>query len=148
MKLKNIPKEDLELMGYDDIALLILQENGKKMKLRDIFTKVCDVLELPSETVDNELMDFFEQMSINKKFIMLDKGYWDLQSRHKLDLVFDEEEDEEEEILEDTEEDLEDDIIDDDDEDIFYDKDDDTDDVEDDDLSDLVVVDDIDENTL
>ena len=147
MKLKNIPKEDLELMGYDDIALLVLQENGKKMKLRDIFTKVCDVLELPSETVDNELMDFFEQMSINKKFIMLDKGYWDLQSRHKLDLVFDVE-DEEEEILEDAEEDLEDDIIDDDDEDIFYDKDDDTDDVEDDDLSDLVVVDDIDENSL
>ena len=35
-------------------------------------------------------------MSINKKFIMLDKGYWDLQSRHKLDLVFDEEDDEEE----------------------------------------------------
>ena len=45
MKLKDIPKEELELMGYDDIALLILQENGKKMKLRDIFAKVCQVLE-------------------------------------------------------------------------------------------------------
>ena len=74
MKLKDIPKEELELMGYDDIALLILQENGKKMKLRDIFAKVCQVLELPEETVDNEIMDFFELMSINKKFIMLDKG--------------------------------------------------------------------------
>ena len=70
MKLKQIPKEELELMGYDDIALLILQESGKKMKLRDIFTKVCAVLELPEETVDEELMDFFEQMSINKKFII------------------------------------------------------------------------------
>ncbi len=146
MKLKQIPKEELELMGYDDIALLILQESGKKMKLRDIFAKVCAVLELPEETVDEELMDFFEQMSINKKFIMLDKGYWDLQSRHKLDIVFDDEEDEEE-LVEDEDEIIEDDIAD-DEEDIFYDKDDDTDDVAEDDLSDLVVVDDIDESNL
>ena len=146
MKLKQIPKEELELMGYDDIALLILQESGKKMKLRDIFAKVCAVLELPEETVDEELMDFFEQMSINKKFIMLDKGYWDLQSRHKLDIVFDDEEDEEE-LVADEDEIIEDDMSD-DDEDIFYDKDDDTDDVAEDDLSDLVVVDDIDESNL
>lgn len=146
MKLKQIPKEELELMGYDDIALLILQESGKKMKLRDIFAKVCAVLELPEETVDEELMDFFEQMSINKKFIMLDKGYWDLQSRHKLDIVFDDDEDEEE-LVEDDEELVEDDIADDED-DIFYDKDDETDDVAEDDLADLVVVDDIDESNL
>ena len=115
MKLKQIPKEELDLMGYDDIALLILQESGKKMKLHDIFAKVCEVLELPEETVDEELMDFFEQMSINKKFIMLDKGYWDLQSRHKLDIVFDDDEDEEE-LVEDDEELVEDDIADDEDE--------------------------------
>ena len=145
MKLKQIPKEELELMSYDDIALLILQESGKKMKLRDIFAKVCAVLELPEETVDEELMDFFEQMSINKKFIMLDKGYWDLQSRHKLDIVFDDEEDEEELI--DDEDNTSDDNMEDED-DIFYDKDDETDDVAEDDLSDLVVVDDIDESNL
>ena len=133
MKLKQIPKEELELMGYDDIALLILQESGKKMKLRDIFAKVINVLGLPEETIDEELMEFFELMSTNKKFVMLDKGYWDLQSRHKLDLVFDMEEDDEE-----TEED----------DDIFYDKDDETDDVAEDDLADLVVVDDIDESNL
>ena len=126
MKLKQIPKEELDLMGYDDIALLILQESGKKMKLHDIFAKVCEVLELPEETVDEELMDFFEQMSINKKFIMLDKGYWDLQSRHKLDIVFDDDEDEEE-LVEDDEELVEYDIAD-DEEDIYYHKDDQTDD--------------------
>ena len=145
MKLKQIPKEELELMGYDDIALLILQESGKKMKLRDIFAKVINVLELPEERIDEELMDFFELMSINKKFVMLDKGYWDLQSRHKLDLVFDMEEDDEE--LENEEEDnIEEETEEDDD--IFYDKDDETDDVAEDDLADLVVVDDIDESNL
>ena len=144
-KLKQIPKEELELMGYDDIALLILQESGKKMKLRDIFAKVINVLGLPEETIDEELMEFFELMSTNKKFVMLDKGYWDLQSRHKLDLVFDMEEDDEE--LENEEEDnIEEETEEDDD--IFYDKDDETDDVAEDDLADLVVVDDIDESNL
>lgn len=145
MKLKQIPKEELELMGYDDIALLILQESGKKMKLRDIFAKVINVLGLPEETIDEELMEFFELMSTNKKFVMLDKGYWDLQSRHKLDLVFDMEEDDEE--LENEEEDnIEEETEEDDD--IFYDKDDETDDVAEDDLAHLVVVDDIDESNL
>lgn len=146
MKLNEIPKEELELMSYDDIALLVLQEHGKKMRLRDIFAKVCGILELDDATIDDELMDFFEQMSINKKFIMLDKGFWDLQSRHKLDLVFDEDDEEEEELEEeeeiiDSEEEIED-------EDIFYDKDDETDDVDEDDLADLVVVDELDDTNI
>ena len=136
MKLKDIPKEELELMGYDDIALLILQENGKKMKLRDIFAKVCQVLELPEETVDNEIMDFFELMSINKKFIMLDKGYWDLQARHKLDIVFEDEEENNNDIEREEDDDL------------FYDEDDDTVDDTEDDLADLMVVDDLEESNM
>lgn len=140
MKLNEIPKEELELMGYDDIAVLVLQESGKKMKLRDIFKKVCEVLGLPEEVIDERLVDFFELMSINKKFIMLKNGYWDLQSRHKLDIVIEEDEDDEEELIE---EDIEEDIELEEEDDIFYDKDDETDDVvDDDDLSDFVVMDD------
>ena len=141
MKLSEIPKEELELMGYDDIAVLVLQESGKKMKLRDIFKKVCEVLELPEEVVDERLVDFFELMSINKKFIMLKNGYWDLQSKHKLDIVIEDEEDDDEDLIE--EEIEEESVIEAEDEDIFYDKDDETDDVvDDDDLSDFVVIDD------
>lgn len=147
MKLKDIPKEELELMGYDDIALLILQENGKKMKLRDIFAKVCQVLELPEETVDNEIIDFFELMSINKKFIMLDKGYWDLQARHKLDIVFEDEEDEDD-LMEEDEEENNNDIEREEDDDLFYDEDDDTVDDTEDDLADLMVVDDLEESNM
>lgn len=145
MKLKEIPKDELELMGYDDIALLILQESGKKMKLRDILARICKVLDKSEETIDEELMEFFEVMSINKKFIMLDKGYWDLQSRHKLDIVFDDEEEDEEIETEESDDELDETEED----DIFYDKDDETDDiVDDDDLSDLVVVDDLEETEL
>lgn len=144
MKLSEIPKDELELMGYDDIAALVLQESGKKMKLRDIFKKVCEVLDLPEGTVDERLLDFFELMSINKKFIMLKNGFWDLQSKHKLDVVIEDDEDDED-IIEEDEED-EDEIMEDQDEDIFYDKDDETDDVDDDDLADLVVIDENDED--
>ena len=66
--LKDIAKEELETMGYDEIAYLILEESGKKMKLLDLFTKVCKVLNLPVETVENRIGDFFELLSINKKF--------------------------------------------------------------------------------
>ena len=147
MKLREIPKEELELMGYDDIALLILQESGKKMKLRDIFERVCKVLELPESVVDEQLMDFFEQMSINKKFIMLKNGFWDLQTRHKLDIVIEDEEDDDDELLEEDDE-LEDIPEDEEEDDIFYDKDDETEDVDDDELADLVVIDAEDEANL
>lgn len=146
MKLSEIPKEELELMGYDDIAALILQESGKKMKLQDIFKKVCKVLDLPDNVVEEQLMDFFELMSINKKFIMLKNGYWDLQTRHKLDIVIEEDEEDEEELIEDEEE--IDDMEEPEEDDIFYDKDDETDDVDDDDLADLVVIDADDEANL
>ena len=143
MKLNEIPKEELELMGYDDIAALVLQESGKKMKLRDIFKKVCEVLELPEEVVDERLVDFFELMSINKKFIMLKNGYWDLQSKHKLDIVIEEDEDDEEELIDEELEEENELELEEEDEDLFYDKDDDDDDVvDDDDLSDFVVIDD------
>ena len=146
MKLSEIPKEELELMGYDDIAAVILQESGKKMKLQDIFKKVCKALNLPDSVVEDQLMDFFELMSINKKFIMLKNGYWDLQTRHKLDIVIEDEEEDEEELeiedeeIENIEEPEEDDI--------FYDKDDETEDVDDDDLADLVVIDSEDEANM
>ena len=66
MKLREIPKDELELMGYDDIALIVLQESGKKMKLADIFKKICNVLELPESSYEDELMAFFEKMSTKK----------------------------------------------------------------------------------
>lgn len=147
MKLNKIPKEELELMGYDDIAYIILQESGKKMKLIDIFKKVCDALELPEATIESQLMDFFELMSINKKFTMLENGYWDLQLRHKVDVIVEDGDEEDEEVAPD--EDVEE-IADEEqeDDDLFYEKDDDTDDVVDDELSDLMVIDPDDEQNM
>jgi DNA-directed RNA polymerase delta subunit len=139
MKLKDYKKEDLQNMGYDDLAALILEDAGKKMKIADIFKKINSILELDPSEYENKIGDFFELLSTDKKFIMLDKGYWDLRSKHAPKVVIDEEDDVSGDLVED-------DIDEEDEEetDIFYESDSD-DDEEEDDLQDLVVVDEEDE---
>lgn len=138
MKLKDLTQEELQTMAYDEIAYLILEETGKKMKLLDLFKKVCKALTLPESVVEDRIADFFQLLSINKKFVLLKNGYWDLATKHKQDIVIEDEDeiiDEEisaEEEMEDEEEN----------EDIFYDNELDNDDEEEDDLKDLVIIDD------
>lgn len=137
MKLKEYKKEDLEIMGYDDIAILVLQDSGKKMKVADIFKKICDALELSESEYENQIGDFFELLSTNKNFIMLENGFWDLKSKHNSKIVIDEEEEDLSEVS-DEEEEMEENS--DEEEDIFYETDDD-DEVVEDDLNDLVIID-------
>ena len=142
MKLKDLSKEELELMGYDDIAYLILEDSKKKMKINELFQKICDLLGLGEKEFENQIADFFEMLTTNKKFIMLDDGSWDLRTRHSEKLVIEDDDEEFEEIVDEepaTEEENTDD------EDVFYDEDSD-DDPTDDDLKDLVIIDDDEEN--
>ena len=146
MKLKDLTKEDLESLGYDDIAYIILSESKAKLKLSDIFKKICDLLDLSEAEYEAKIGDFFQMMSTDKRFIMLEKGNWDLKSRHQTTIIMDEEEEEEieEETIDDT------DIIEPDEEDEddnFYDEDDtEQDDPDDDDLKDLVIVSDMEDD--
>lgn len=100
MKLKSISEEEIETMSYDDIAYVILKEKGKKMKLLDLFNGVIDQLKLNKEEAENHLADFFSLLSTEKRFIQLDKGFWDLRENHtsKVELSDIEEDDEEDEI--------------------------------------------------
>lgn len=142
MNLKDKTKEELESMTYDEIAYLVLEEANKKMKLLDLFKKVCKILELPEETVEEKIADFFELLSINKKFVLLPNGYWDLSTNHLQDIVV---EDEEEDFSDSTDEIDEEDEMDEED-DVYYDDDlDVTEDEEEDDLKDLVIIDDSEE---
>ena len=138
MSIKDISKEELETMGYDEIAYLVLEAAGKKMKLLDLFKKVCKALELPEETVEDRIGDFFELLSINKKFVLLKKGYWDLAVNHVQNIVV---EDEEDGLVEETINEEEDIEIEEEEEDIFYDNELDDNDDEEDDLKDLVIID-------
>ncbi len=105
MKLNEIPQEELELMGYDDLAFLILKDENKKMKINDLFKKICSILNLSDQEFENRIADFFEILTTDKRFTMLEDGYWDLKDRHSQKVIIDEEEDfidetEEEEVEE------------------------------------------------
>ena len=139
MKLNDIPKEELETMNYDDIAYIILNEESKKMKINELFKKVCEALELPENAFEEKIADFFELLTTDKRFIMLEDGYWDLREHHNPQVIIDDEEDEE--LINDVEEESEEEMHEEEEEeDIFYDTDTD-DDLPDDELEDLVVID-------
>lgn len=138
MKLKDLSKEELEAMSYDDIALMIITETGKQYKINELFKKVCDLLDLSEAVYMDKLPAFFDVLSTDHRFIMLENGTWDLKTKHSTKVVFesDEEEDLEEIGVEEEQEENEEE----ENEDIFNDNEDEIDD-DDDDLKDLVIID-------
>ena len=139
IKVEEIDKEELELMSYKDITNLILAEKGK-MNTADLFKYIVELLGLPKSTFEKQIGDYYTTLSTDKRFVLLEDGYWDLRTNHTSDKVIkakeevedeeEEEEEEEEEIVEDETENYDETN---DDEDAYDDSDDD--------LKDLVVVD-------
>lgn len=139
MKFKTINKEDLETMPFDDIAYIILKEKGKKMKINDIFKIICDELNLGEDAFENQIADFFALLATEKRFIQLEKGYWDLRENHTAEINIKELEDELED--DDVTEEKEDEDVEEHESDFYDDIDETDDDDTDDDLRDLVIVD-------
>lgn len=133
MSIKNISKEDLELLSNKDITNLLLEEKGKQTT-PDLFKKIIKLLDLPDTTFDNKIGDYYTSLTTDKRFILLEDGTWDLRSRHTSDKIVKVEEEEDIETEDEVEEEEEDnfDSIDSDEDDI---------DDSDDDLKDLVVLD-------
>ncbi len=144
MKKINLTEEEIATMSYDDVANIILENNGKKMKTPDLFKEVIKVMNLPESDFENHLADFFELLSTDKRFIMVEKGYWDLKINHSTKLII--EDDEDDEIIE-----IEDEPVTDEEEnveEINYDEEIIDDDETEDDLKDLVIMDDPEENEI
>ena len=137
--MKSIKKEDIKDLSYKDITNMILENNKKGMNTLDLFTMIVELLDLPKDTIDTKIADYYTSLTTDKRFLLVD-GLWDLRSRHTSDKVLvdatedelDEEEFEETDELDEEpeEESYEDDI----DNDTSYDEDDDG-------LGDLVVLD-------
>ncbi len=144
MKLKSLSKEEIETMSFDDLAYEILKEKGKKMKTADIFKTICDLLEMNDAAYEAQIADFFTLLATEKRFIQLDKGFWDLRENHTAKIEIEDFSEDEEEI-EDT---IEEETINDED-DIYLDETKESDDDEtDDELKDFVVIDEDNESEL
>lgn len=136
MKITDLSKEELESKSYDDIAYMILESSGEKVKITDLFKQICDLLGLSNKEYEAKIADFFQVLSTDHRFIMLEKGFWDLRSRHQAKIIIEDDEEDIDANLEEENEELEEN-----DENVYYDEDEPTDD-EDDDLQGLVVVND------
>ncbi len=143
--MKELKKEDIENLSYKDIAFLMLEKEKKGINTLDLFTKMVNLLELPSVTIENKIADFYTTLATDKRFILVD-GVWDLRKRHTSDkIIVDETEEEDETELDDLRDDL-DSVEDEYGDEYTDDVDSDFDDSNDDDLADLVVLDEEDLN--
>lgn len=136
MQLKNMTKEDLEILSYTDLTEIILNESKKTLNTAAIFHKICDLLGYSDEEYTSKIGDYYTSLTTDKRFIFLENGEWDLSKKHpvKIELDDDDEDDEIEEseedepIEEEEEESIDDENIDDDL------------DTEDDDIEDLAIL--------
>ena len=86
MSIKDMKKEDLELLSYKDITNLLLEEYGAE-NTAELFKKIVKLLKLPSSVFDNKIGDYYTMLSTDKRFILLEDGKWDLRTRHTSDKI-------------------------------------------------------------
>lgn len=94
MKLKEMKKEELEVLSYTDLTELIIKENKKSMNTASIFKCICELLELSEDEYASKIGDYYTSLTTDKRFILLENAEWDLKDKHKVEIVLDEEDDE------------------------------------------------------
>jgi len=139
MKLKDKSPEELEIMSYTDLTYMILKEEKKTMNTAVIFRKICELLGLSEDDFSEKVGDYYTSLTIDKRFVMLESGEWDVRDNHAVEISLDDE-DEEEISEEENDEEIEEDEEVEEDIDSVIDDDNDLDDT-DDDLEDLAVLD-------
>ena len=146
MELNKIPKNELELLSYTEIAKMYLKENKTTKNTAELFRKICNLLELSEDVYVDSIADFFQSLSTSKEFILLENGEWDLKSNHKvkidIDDIYDETSDETEENENESDEDITEDELEENDLDLIDDTKSFIDDDDDDDLANLTIIND------
>ena len=141
MKLKDMNKEELELLSYTDLTYMLLSEGKKTMNTPTIFRQISDLLEYSDDEYTSKIGDFYTDLTIDKRFVLLSNNEWDIRDRHSIELTLDEEEEIVDEIITEEPEELEE-LSEEEEENIDTLDDDDALDDDDDDLSSLSIIDD------
>ena len=138
--LNKMTKDELELLSYTKIAEMYLKENKTTMNTAELFKEICNLLGISEAEYQEKIADFFQSLTTSKEFILLNDGKWDLKANHSVKINIDD-------IYEESDEGVENEEENDEIEDEYEDEEDnyDTpieDDYNDDDLSDLTILDD------
>jgi DNA-directed RNA polymerase delta subunit len=100
MKLNNLSLEELELMSYTDLTYMMLKESKKTMNTPTIFKEICKLLDLSDSAYEDKIGDYYTSLAMDKRFVMLENGEWDIRDNRSVEIVLDEDDEEEEEIEE------------------------------------------------
>ena len=142
MKLNKMPKEELETLAYSDLTEMILKEKKKAINTPTLFKEICKLLELTDDDYANQIGDYYTSLTTDKRFILLDNACWDLRDKHKVEIILDDEDMEDEDYGEDSQDD-EDEVVETvEPEDNDAMEDEEGIDTDDDDLDDLTIIDD------
>lgn len=138
MNVNDMSREELEILSNTDLTYMLLKELKKTMSTKELFKKICDLLGYDDNDFSSKIGDYYTSLTIDKRFVMLDNGEWDIRDNHKIEIPIDDDTDEDEEEIEDEDNETKDESLE-EDLDSIENVDDDLDDV-DDDLSDLAVI--------
>ena len=143
MKLNKMPKEELETLAYSDLTEMILKEKKKAINTPTLFKEICKLLELTDDDYANQIGDYYTSLTTDKRFILLDNACWDLRDKHKVEIILDDEDMDDEEYDDNEVADDEDEVVETvESEDIDAMEDEEGVDTDDDDLEDLTIIDD------
>lgn len=91
-----------------DIAFDLMQKKKKEIAFPKLWDEVTQIKGLSQSQADDLIADFYSDMSLDDRFVILKDNKWDLRCRHKFeDVVIDTDaimvDDDEEEVEEDEE---------------------------------------------
>ena len=82
MKLKNMSKQELEVLSYTDLTEIILKENKKSMNTASIFKTICELLELSEDEYASKIGDYYTSLTTDKRFTLLENAEWDIEEEN------------------------------------------------------------------
>lgn len=94
MKVKKMSKDEIEALSYLDIAYEIINQGKETRTTVDLFKEICSLLELSDEQYESLIGDFYTSLTVDKRFLLLDTGKWDLKKNHSIKLIVEDELDE------------------------------------------------------
>ena len=69
-----------------------------------LFKEICNLLEYSESEYESKISDYYTELTLDKRFALLESHEWDLRERHAIKI---EVEEEEEELVEEPEEEIE-----------------------------------------
>ncbi len=93
MKLDNLSKEELEQYSHEELAKLILEQEGSPINTPSIFKKICSLLDMSDSEYADKIGDFYTSLTTDKDFVLLEDGRWDLRDHHPAPTIIEEDDD-------------------------------------------------------